>query len=96
MYLERYSTDGDMWSFVKSINDDYIRYERTIKTTIEREEKMAKTFVEKVRHTIPTVLKNPPCLSFSTSPLRSHAIIGHQHKRWGSLFGMGEVHQFHP
>ena len=49
MYLERYSTDGDMWSFVKSINDDYIRYERTIKTTIEREEKMAKTFVEKVR-----------------------------------------------
>ncbi|KAL7539952.1 hypothetical protein ACHAXR_009742 [Thalassiosira sp. AJA248-18] len=48
MYLERYVVDGCMWSFVKSINDDYIRYERTISHTIEREEKMAKTFVEKV------------------------------------------------
>lgn len=54
MYLERYTVDGCMWSFVKSINDDYKRYERTIIHTIEREEKMAKTFVEKVPCTTTT------------------------------------------
>jgi len=48
MYLERYVVDGCLFSFVKSINDDYLRYERTIKHTIEREEKMAMSFVEKV------------------------------------------------
>jgi len=48
MYLERYVVDGCLFSFVKSINDDYLRYERTIKHTIEREEKMALSFVEKV------------------------------------------------
>jgi len=48
IYLERYAIDGDMWKFVKSINDDYLRFERTIKNVIQREEKMAKTFVEKV------------------------------------------------
>ena len=48
MYLERYVVDGCLFSFVKSINDDYLRYERTIITTIEREEKMAKSFVEQV------------------------------------------------
>lgn len=48
MYLERYAIDGCMWTFVKSINGDYLRFERTIKNVIEREEKMAKTFVEKV------------------------------------------------
>ncbi|KAL9189729.1 hypothetical protein ACHAXT_009404 [Thalassiosira profunda] len=48
MYMERYAVDGCLFSFVKSINDDYLRYERTIRHTIEREEKMAKTFVEKV------------------------------------------------
>lgn len=30
IYLERYAIDGCMWSFVKSINDDYLRFERTI------------------------------------------------------------------
>lgn len=49
MYLERFRLDGCLWSFMKSINDDYVRYERTIQNTIEREEKYAKTFVEKVR-----------------------------------------------
>lgn len=48
IYLERYVVDGCMFSFVKSINDDYLRYDRTITNTIEREEKMAKTFVDKV------------------------------------------------
>ena len=48
MYLERYVVDGCLFSFVKSINDDYLRYDRTIITTIEREEKMAKSFVEQV------------------------------------------------
>ncbi|KAL7490966.1 hypothetical protein ACHAWT_000819 [Skeletonema menzelii] len=48
MYLERFTIDGCMWTFVKSINDDYLRFERTIKGVIHREEKMAKTFVEKV------------------------------------------------
>lgn len=48
MYLERYVVDGCMWSFVKSINDDYLRYERTVAHIIDREEKMAKTFVDKV------------------------------------------------
>ena len=48
MYLERFAIDGCMWTFVKSINDDYLRFERTIKNVIHREEKMAKTFVEKV------------------------------------------------
>lgn len=48
MYLERFAIDGCMWTFVKSINDDYLRFERTIKNVIDREEKMAKTFVEKV------------------------------------------------
>lgn len=50
MYLERYRVDGSFFSFVKSINDDYIRYERTITNTIDREERLAKTFVEKVRN----------------------------------------------
>ena len=48
MYIERFVVDGCMFSFIKSINDDYIRYERTITSTIEREEKLAQTFVEKV------------------------------------------------
>ena len=48
MYIERYAVDGCMFSFVKSINDDYLRYERTITNTIDREEKMAKSFVEQV------------------------------------------------
>lgn len=48
MYLERFAIDGCMWTFVKSINDDYLRFERTITNVIDREEKMAKTFVEKV------------------------------------------------
>ena len=51
MYLERYVVDGCLFSFVKSINDDYLRYERTIITTIEREEKMAKSFVKEVINT---------------------------------------------
>ena len=33
---------------MKSINEDYRRFERTITSVIQREEKMAKTFVEKV------------------------------------------------
>ena len=48
MYIERFVVDGCLFSFIKSINDDYIRYERTITSTIEREEKLAQTFVEKV------------------------------------------------
>ena len=36
MYTERFAVDGCMFSFLKSINDDYIRYERIIKSTIER------------------------------------------------------------
>ena len=48
MYIERFAVDGCIFSFLKSINDDYIRYERTITSTIEREEKLAQTFVEKV------------------------------------------------
>ncbi len=48
IYLERYAIDGCMWSFVKSINDDYLRFERTIKNVITREEKMAKTFISHV------------------------------------------------
>ena len=51
MYLERYVVDGCLFSFVKSINDDYLRYERTIKTTIEREETMAMSFVQQVINT---------------------------------------------
>ena len=51
MYIERFAVDGCIFSFLKSINDDYIRYERTITSTIEREEKLAQTFVEKVIHT---------------------------------------------
>lgn len=35
------SLDGNLFDFFKSINDDYIRFERTITTTIEREEKLA-------------------------------------------------------
>lgn len=42
LYIERFSVDGDFFSLMKSINDDFIRYERTITSTIEREEKMAK------------------------------------------------------
>ena len=48
MYLERYVVDGCLFSFVKSINDDYQRYERIIKHTIEREETMAMSFVQQV------------------------------------------------
>lgn len=48
MYIERFVVDGCIFSFIKSINDDYIRYERIITSTIEREEKLAQTFVEKV------------------------------------------------
>ena len=48
MYLERYLVDGCVWTLVKSINNDYSRYERTIKNIIDREERMARTFVEKV------------------------------------------------
>jgi len=48
IYLERYAIDGCLWTFVKSINEDYRRFERTITSVIQREEKMAKTFVEKV------------------------------------------------
>ncbi|KAL7453460.1 hypothetical protein ACHAWC_005139, partial [Mediolabrus comicus] len=48
IYLERFAIDGCMWSFVKSINDDYLRFERTIKNVITREEKMAKTFISHV------------------------------------------------
>ena len=51
MYLQRFAIDGCMWTFVKSINDDYHRLERTIKHVIHREEKMAKTFVEQVLKT---------------------------------------------
>jgi len=51
MYLERYVVDGCLFSFVKSINDDYLRYERTIRTTIEREETMAMSFVQQVINT---------------------------------------------
>jgi hypothetical protein len=36
MYTERFAVDGCMFSFIKSINDDYIRYEQIIKSTIER------------------------------------------------------------
>jgi hypothetical protein len=42
MYIERFTVDGDFFSFIKSLNDDYIRLERTITSIIEREEKMAK------------------------------------------------------
>jgi len=51
MYLERYVVDGCLFSFVKSINDDYQRYERTIRHTIEREETMAMSFVQQVINT---------------------------------------------
>ena len=46
LYIERFSVDGDFFSLMKHINDDYIRFERTITSTIEREEKMAKVRCE--------------------------------------------------
>ena len=46
LYIERFSVDGDFFSLMKHINDDYIRFERTITSTIEREEKMAKVRFE--------------------------------------------------
>ncbi len=36
MFLERFAVDGCMFSFLKSINDDYARYETTLTSTIER------------------------------------------------------------
>lgn len=45
MYIERFSVDGDFFVLMKSLNDDYLRFERTITSTIEREEKMAKVCV---------------------------------------------------
>ncbi|KAL7468489.1 hypothetical protein ACHAXS_008724 [Conticribra weissflogii] len=48
MYVERFMVDHCLWSLMRSINTDYIRYERTIINIVEREEKLAKTFVEKV------------------------------------------------
>ncbi len=50
MYVERFMVDHCLWSLMRSINTDYIRYERTIINIVEREEKLAKTFVEKVSH----------------------------------------------
>ena len=42
MYIERFTVDGDFFLFIKSLNDDYTRFERTITSTIEREEKLAR------------------------------------------------------
>lgn len=50
MYVERFMVDHCLWSLMRSINKDYIRYERTIINIVEREEKLAKTFVEKVSY----------------------------------------------
>ena len=47
-FLERYAVDGDFFSFVKSINDDYNRFARTIQATILREQNLATSFVDKV------------------------------------------------
>lgn len=82
MYLERFAVDGDMWSFVKSINNDFIRYERTITHTIDREEKMAKTFVEKVRSMRQVHLT--PSISITRVTILSFAdlVKGYQCKRW--------------
>jgi len=90
MYLERYVVDGCMWSFVKSINDDYLRYERTIAHTIEREEKMAKTFVDKVCTRKVHTNALTPYGHFPT-PLADRE-TGYPCKRWRSFFGMAKLH----
>jgi hypothetical protein len=46
LYIERFWVDGNFFDFMRSINDDYIRFERTITTTIEREEKLAQVSCE--------------------------------------------------
>lgn len=42
MFIERFTVDGDFFLLIKSLNDDYIKFERTIRSTIEREEKLAR------------------------------------------------------
>ena len=45
---DKYMTKGDLWAFLKSVDDDYRRYESTIDDILEREDTMATTFVSKV------------------------------------------------
>ena len=42
IYIERFTVDGNFFDLVSSINKDYMHFERTITSTIEREEKLAK------------------------------------------------------
>ena len=45
---DRYMAKGDLWAFLKAVDDDYRRYEGTIDDILEREDTMATTFVSKV------------------------------------------------
>lgn len=42
-------SNGDMWMFLKRIDQDYRSYQKTIEHIVVREDKMASTFVSKVR-----------------------------------------------
>lgn len=45
---DRYIAKGDLWQFLKSVDEDYRRFETTIDDILEREDTMATTFVSKV------------------------------------------------
>lgn len=50
LYLvDQFMSSGDLWTFLKYINDDYSRYESTIDTILKREDSTASIFVSKVR-----------------------------------------------
>lgn len=48
MHVQKSLYRGDLWSFLTDVNNDYYRYERVIDEILDREAKMANTFVSKV------------------------------------------------
>ena len=40
--------NGDLWGFLRNVNDDYERYESEQQDILKREDELASTFVDKV------------------------------------------------